>query len=122
MLEEFSERTQIEYRWINDIPRSVKLADHQKIGIYRIVQESLTNIVRHSGATYLEVRATNDEGRLCFEIIDNGVGFDLEHSVIQKYGLLGMRERAAILNGELTIRSALGEGTAVRICIPLMTI
>ncbi len=77
--------------------------------------------MRHSGATYLEVRATSEQGRICFEITDNGVGFDLEHSIIQKYGLLGMRERAAILNGELTIRSAVGEGTVVRISIPLIT-
>ena len=118
LLEEFHERTQIEYRWVKNILRPLNLTDHQEIGIYRIVQESLTNIMRHSGATYLEVHATSDEEKLCFEVVDNGEGFDLDHSIIQKYGLLGMRERAAILNGELTIRSAPGEGTAVRICIP----
>ncbi len=88
--------------------------------VYRIVQESLTNIARHAqaqnGSVLLEKRA----GCLRVIIEDDGVGFDAEQAAYsERLGLFGMSERAELLNGKLTIESMPGQGTTVFVEVPL---
>jgi PAS domain S-box-containing protein len=87
--------------------------------LFRILQESLTNIARHAQATRAEVVLQKQRGRLVLWIRDNGRGFDQADSSLSKsLGLVGMRERAAILGGRVSISSAVGKGTTVAVWIP----
>ena len=81
---------------------------------YRIAQESLTNVIVHSKASKLEVNLWREDTLLKLSIRDNGIGFDQDkENLDDKYGLMGMRERAAIINGELSIVSQVGRGTEI---------
>jgi len=89
--------------------------------IYRFVQEALTNTVKHAAATHAAVRISDpddDEGSLVVEVADDGRGFDPDGTA-DGFGLLGMRERVAIVNGHLEIASRLGEGTRLTATIPI---
>ena len=92
-----------------------------KTAIYRIVQESLLNIRRHARATEVKVEITSQDNRLVAEVTDNGRGFDVEAVDAEgdNWGLIGMRERAAIIGASLQINSALGQGTSVCIDVPI---
>lgn len=89
--------------------------------IYRIAQETLENIIRHANASHVEIALEHDLNSLLLSISDDGQGFDphnLENS--DKLGIQGMRERAAILRGELSILSGQEGGTTIRLLIPLL--
>jgi two-component system sensor histidine kinase UhpB len=88
--------------------------------IYRIVQETLTNIAKHAQATSIEVRLACSDTHIDLCVMDNGRGIVPEN--LQKpgsFGLIGMRERVAALNGRIQIKSMEGTGTSIEIAIPL---
>ena len=88
--------------------------------MFRIFQETLTNVARHAKATRAEVVLQKQRDRLVLLIHDNGRGFDqADPSLSKSLGLLGMRERAAILGGRVEISTAPGKGTTVTAWIPL---
>jgi PAS domain S-box-containing protein len=88
--------------------------------MFRILQETLTNVARHAKATRVEVVKQKQRNRLVLRIRDNGLGFDPEDPSISKsLGLLGMRERAAMLGGGVDIASGPGKGTSVTAWVPL---
>ena len=88
--------------------------------MFRIFQETLTNVARHANATRVEVVLQKQPDRLVLLIHDNGRGFDqADPSLSNSLGLLGMRERAASLGGQVNISSAPGKGTTVAAWIPL---
>ena len=94
------------------------------IHVFRLVQESITNVMRHSQSEKAFVQMRRVGGRLEISIRDEGCGFDLDDALArsvrgQHLGLLGMRERAGAIGGELTIDSRPGAGTEVRIRVPL---
>ena len=86
-----------------------------RINFYRIVQESLNNIMKHSHATEAEVRVTRDEKRIILSIRDNGLGFNpaarSTKGGTSGFGLTGMEERAHLLGGDFRTRSTPGQGT-----------
>jgi signal transduction histidine kinase len=88
---------------------------------FRIFQETLTNIIRHAGATHVAVNLRERDGRIILEVKDNGRGIsDSEISQTDSMGLLGMRERAALLGGNFKIApGAGGKGTKVTVSIPI---
>lgn len=89
-------------------------------GLFRLYQESLTNIARHSGASFVYAELDVDPKNVFLTIIDNGKGFNTEETTNRKtLGLLGMKERVLMMNGELTIISKPGEGTTVKIVVPM---
>lgn len=91
------------------------------IALFRIVQESLTNILKYAKASKVSVSLTRGEGGLCLRIVDDGVGI-ADDTLVKPmtHGLLGMRERALLLGGTLTIRRGRNNrGTCVEACIPL---
>ena len=102
---------------------SGRLPPEESIHVYRIVQEALNNVARHSRATEAWVEMEERERELCLEIRDNGVGFEVgnpaERSPNDGIGLMGMRERAEHLNGTLEVQSTPGKGTAINVRIPL---
>ena len=89
---------------------------------FRIFQEALTNVVRHSKATAVSVRLTTAKGQLRMVLRDNGGGFSDEHLAADaSLGILGMQERARSVGGELAITSRRRLGTVVTCCLPLGT-
>lgn len=86
-----------------------------------ILSECLTNIVKHAFAKEVHVRVTTTENELVLKVKDDGIGFSPEKSSRQtgKYGLLGLKERVRLLNGELTIESIPAEGTEVTVIVPI---
>jgi signal transduction histidine kinase len=93
-----------------DIPVSKEVAT----GVFRIFQESLTNISRHSKATRVKVEMTYTGLNNVLRITDNGVGFSISNIVERKtLGLIGMQERAAMISGTLLFNSKPANGTEV---------
>ncbi len=95
------------------------LPDATAIGLFRILQESLTNVMRHAEAHTVELSLTLSDGVLCMRIADDGKGFDLRAERPASFGLVGMRERVLIMGGQLHLDTLPGEGTTLRIRIPL---
>ncbi len=94
-----------------------------RITVFRIIQECLNNIIKHSGASHAEVKLTFEEIAARIRVRDNGVGFDLALVSLGRLGrsslgLAGMEERAALLGGEVQIKSRSGSGTEVSAVIP----
>jgi two-component system, NarL family, sensor histidine kinase UhpB len=115
---EFQKRTGIKCEVASDLPEAI-LDEELNTAFFRNFQESLTNVVRHANASRVDVRLWQDEQNLWMEIKDNGRGIsDAELSNTRSIGLLGMRERAALLGGEVSISGTPGQGTAVRVRIP----
>ena len=101
-----------------DVPSTLPpLAPETELVIYRVAQEALTNVARHAGArrAALEVRRLDDQ--LEIAVHDDGDGFDGDGPA--EGGLHGMRERALLVRGSVTVRSRLGRGTEVRLLVPL---
>jgi signal transduction histidine kinase len=100
--------------------KAVYLNEDQTVAIFRIVQESLTNVTRHAKASHVEVTLALNADNLIVEVRDDGKGFDSADAARKKsFGLLGMRERAAVLEGGINISSAPRQGTVVRVHIPI---
>lgn len=96
------------------------LDESQTVAVFRILQESLTNIARHAHATQVEIRLTQDQHGFSMTVADNGQGFEPGDGwKNNSFGLMGMRERTQSLGGELAISSSPGTGTALSISIPL---
>jgi PAS domain S-box-containing protein len=87
--------------------------------LYRVAQESLSNVARHAAASQVDVELTRSQSELIVTITDNGVGFDSEQSGHGSHGLglLGMKERVALVHGELLVSSAVGKGTRVQVAV-----
>jgi PAS domain S-box-containing protein len=97
----------------------VELEDAQATALFRIVQESLTNVLKHARATHVEVSLEVLEDRIRLEISDNGCGFAAgEQPQRGKFGLMGMRERALMLGGRAEINSAAGHGATIQVSLP----
>jgi len=95
--------------------------------VYRIVQEAMTNAMRHSGARNVFLNVIRGEGRISIVVEDDGVGFNAEKVVDQRnggkrLGILTMRERAEQFNGKLWIDSSSGRGTCLTAEIPIAQI
>lgn len=93
-----------------------------KISLYRIIQESLTNVLKHASATDITIKLqylkSDDQTLIQLDISDDGVGIDLEH-LKPGLGLLGMRERVEMLNGQFQLNTDINKGLWIHILIPL---
>ena len=90
-----------------------------KQDLYRIVQEALHNTVKHARASQVELRMNQLDRIISVEVCDNGRGFDTATEFPGHLGLHSMRERVKSLGGELNIESAPGEGTCIRVQVPI---
>jgi signal transduction histidine kinase len=95
-----------------------RLPDEAETALYRIVQESLTNVVKHAQARRVSILLTRADGVVKAVVEDDGRGFDPERATDSGYGLIGMRERLALLGGRLEIESARDAGTTVAAEVP----
>ena len=116
-LAEFRRRTSMKVE--SRRPKTLAVPDSVAIGAFRILEEALTNIARHSGATRVKVTVGETKGVLQLVIQDNGKGIsDADRTAPDAYGLIGMKERALILGGTVEIGSG-KRGTVITARIPL---
>jgi PAS domain S-box-containing protein len=119
LVQNFSERTGIPCK-LHIRPPDIELAEPQASALYRILQESLTNVARHAKASEVDVAIEQTDGVLKLSVKDDGRGFTPAEARVQKtYGLLGLRERTLLLGGEASVTSEPGRGTTVDVRIPL---
>ncbi len=109
---------------VETIGEPIRLPTHTETMLFRIAQEALVNIVRHAEATRVAVVLTYTPASVVVRIEDDGKGFDVDaafgqRKLQQNLGIHGMRERANLLGGELTVRSAPGQGTVLTVRIPV---
>ena len=91
------------------------------VSAYRIVQEALTNVLKHAGPASADVTVGCVDGAVVIEITDDGVGAAVADRLVGGHGLIGMRERAAIFGGDLLAGPQPSGGFAVRARLPVMT-
>jgi signal transduction histidine kinase len=120
----WSARTQIVVDFASSGLETQRLPAEIETVIYRIVQETLTNVLKHAHATRVSLIVKRHPGEVVTIVEDNGAGFNVEvalhpYSPDRRLGLLGMVERAALVSGTLTIESSRGNGTSVFLRIPL---
>jgi PAS domain S-box-containing protein len=117
--QEFESRTGIHCR-VTLPQEQITLDTERSTAIFRIYQESLTNVARHAHATRVEAQLEREADQLIFQVHDDGIGFDPEEAKGRRsLGLVGMQERALVLDGELKIEGVPGAGTTMTLRIPL---
>ena len=95
------------------------LSQEQSIALYRVVQEALTNVARHTHARHVTISLDVEERDASVEICDDGIGFDPEAAAARnRFGMVGIRERARLVGGNCTIDSGPARGTSIRIRFP----
>lgn len=118
LAEDFTKRTGVACRF-DRIDQGIRLSSEREIAIFRIAQESLTNVARYAHASQVTLSLSEDHEGICVVVRDDGKGFDPDALPRAKsFGLLGIRERALMLGGRLEIQSAPGQGTVVQVHIP----
>jgi len=95
-----------------------RIAPAIETAFYRIVQEALTNVVRHAHATTVGILLERHGDKVVVFVEDDGIGFDPEKDEGSSLGLVGMRERAELLGGTLTVESRPGKGTTIQVEVP----
>lgn len=115
---EFAERYNIDCRYGCSVSE-LNIEFQQSIALFRILQESLSNVAKHSQATQVEVSLDIVENKIIMQVADNGIGIDKNRKQRRdSYGLIGMKERVYLLNGELTISGESGLGTKILVEMP----
>ncbi|MBA4313141.1 MAG: hypothetical protein C0417_10990 [Chlorobiaceae bacterium] len=118
----FQQRTKILSKF-NSPKEFILLDTDRATALFRIFQETLTNVARHSGATRVDVTIDLFDSELILLVSDNGKGITQQEATGSKsLGLLGMRERAQVFGGAVEVSGIAGKGTTVKVCVPLNTI
>lgn len=119
LVSNFSQRSGIPCEFAADAP-DIDLPDPQATAVFRMLQECLTNITRHAGATQVEINLERGADEVVISVRDNGRGYDmLAPRKAGSFGLLGLRERANLIGGSVIITSKPAQGTLVEIHVPL---
>jgi len=108
----------------SEVGTPVRLPSSMEIAVYRVVQETLTNVRKHANATKVNLRLQFQPDKLLVEIRDNGSGFDLSQTLdsaisVGHMGLLGMKQRVEMLGGDIRIKTGEGDGTAIILSLPI---
>jgi signal transduction histidine kinase len=119
--ERYTTQTKVQVNFTHGGLEAQRFASEIETATYRIVQEALTNVVRHAAVKEVQVSVRADSGTLCIEIQDRGTGFNPQAALAahNSSGVAGMAERARLLGGGLTIESESGKGTLITAHLPL---
>lgn len=122
-VQDFEEKSRIRTTF-DTVGREIRLASAMEAAIYRLVQEAYTNALKHAGASFVSLHISYQPHMVKLDIKDNGCGFNVAQ--VEKgtyasshFGLVGMRERVELLEGNMEIDSIINQGTTVRITIPI---
>jgi signal transduction histidine kinase len=116
---EFQRRTEIECE-VNASEEHIALSPEARIALFRITQEAMTNVARHALANRIEIGISKDDDIVELSIRDNGRGVDLAELISSNsLGVMGMRERAAMIDGTFDIQAAANAGTLIRVRAPI---
>jgi signal transduction histidine kinase len=115
---EFAERSGIE---IATNLETVELDESSQLTVYRLVQESLTNVGKYAQAEQVDITVKNVDGQIGVEIRDNGLGFETGDVRTSTHGLAGMKHRVEAAGGRLSVESQPGEGTRISATLPRST-
>jgi two-component system, NarL family, sensor histidine kinase DegS len=115
-IEEYSNRTKITF--IN-AGSEKRLPSRLEVALFRLVQESVQNALKHAEANHIQVKIEIGKNHVILVIKDDGKGFDVNIKKENSFGLIGMKERVDLLEGEMTIDSKIGAGTVIMIRVPL---
>ena len=116
---EFEIRTGVPVRYHSSVTQ-IDLSTAQSTAIFRIVQEALTNVLRHAQATKVDIKINEEAGELILTLSDNGGGItEDDKSRPQSLGLLGMQERAHLIGGEIEVTGVAGQGTVLVLRVPM---
>jgi signal transduction histidine kinase len=111
--------------FVAELDATVKAEPSTELAVYQVAREALTNILKHSGAQTVWIALRQDEGSVVLTVEDDGRGFDQRGSdrgrLDRHFGLELMRERSAMAGGSLELQSSPGNGTRLRLAIPLHT-
>ena len=118
-LKEWSSRTGVEVHFQASGLESSRLLPEVETALYRVLQEALTNIVKHAEAHLVSVVVERQDGQAVAVVEDDGVGFDPDAVGAGRLGLVGMRERVTLIGGTLQVESGPGSGTTLRVRVPL---
>ncbi|RMG00277.1 MAG: hypothetical protein D6741_07100, partial [Planctomycetota bacterium] len=108
---------ELNYAFPDDFGR---LAAPLENALFRIAQETLTNVRKHARASHVDIRLERKDGEVELTIVDDGCGFRIEEVAEKRFGLQGIRERARLLGGTAEIESAPGQGTRVTVRLPVL--
>jgi signal transduction histidine kinase len=119
LCEEFTARKGIEVKFEQKtVPRNLPVSVASCL--YRVTQEALHNVVKHARTDYAQVEVKGNSNGIHLHIHDTGVGFDSDAGMSRaSLGIVSMKERVRLVNGEFSIRSKAGEGTDVTVFVPL---
>ncbi len=112
---EFSSRVEAE---VNTDLHEVALSDSAQIAVYRLVQESLTNVAKYAQARHITVSVKPRDGQIVVSVLDDGKGFDPQRVAASTHGLIGMRYRVEAHGGSLRVQSQPGQGTLIEATLP----
>jgi signal transduction histidine kinase len=117
---EVSERSDLDIQvQVEGEPRQIDT--EVKLTLFRVVQEAITNVVKHSAAEHAVVKLWFDEAEVSITVQDDGCGFNVEWINLptqETWGLIGMQERATLLGGQFSLDSKIGGGTKIEVVIP----
>ncbi|MBI5031935.1 MAG: PAS domain S-box protein [Chloroflexi bacterium] len=116
-MQDFQARSKIECQFNSDLDE-FNLDSQRSTAVFRIMQEALTNVARHAQATRVEASLRKEENDLILQVRDNGKGISNDPDK-NRFGILGMRERAYVFGGDVMIDGASGRGTVVTVRIPV---
>lgn len=122
-VQDFEEKTRIRAVF-ETTGKEKRLPPEMEPAMFRLVQEAFNNVLKHAQSTYVSLELVFQEDSIQLHIADNGVGFSLEQveskaKVHSQFGLVGMKERVELLQGKIDIESSVGEGTKIKILVPL---
>ncbi|WP_198663121.1 MULTISPECIES: sensor histidine kinase [Paraliobacillus] len=118
LLQELDQKVPLEIIWdVTDVDLSRGIEDH----LFRILQESVSNTLRHAKAEILDILLIERDGFVILRVMDDGVGFDLEKKS-SSYGLANMEERAAEIGAKLRLVSVPNKGTRIEVRVPIMDV
>ncbi|MGG0888343.1 sensor histidine kinase [Cytobacillus horneckiae] len=114
--EEYHKQTKISFM---NIGKEIRLPSQYEVALFRLIQEAVQNAIKHAESNEIAVKLEINKMRVAVVIKDDGKGFDTNEKKAQSFGIIGMRERVELLEGQLSIDSHIGKGTIVIIQIPL---
>jgi signal transduction histidine kinase len=118
-IHEFQKRTGIECSFRSNL-RGKPFGEDGNTALFRILQETLTNVHRHANATHVRINLSQKDGQVILEVRDNGKGIEAKDiSKSGSFGILGMKERVILLKGDMDITGNPGKGTTVRVNVPV---